>query len=80
MSDYRCGHNADTIIMGDSTMGMIWYNMWNESEERKKKHMCFRCFLEKFDFPHRRDMEKQGKEWIHLDSEQQYLINPLEGF
>jgi len=79
---YRCGHTNDPIIMNNDTMGMMWYLEWNDSEERKKKHMCFQCYLEKYNFPNRRDLIKVGKKWIHLKSEQPFLepYDPIEGF
>ncbi len=61
---YSCGHTAEPIIIGNSPLAFIWYHVWRE---RNKDDLCFRCFLEKEDFPHRADLELKDGVWVRKE-------------
>ena len=47
MTDYKCGHKTDgVIILDDNVMSMITYLQWAEEDNNlKTRKECFVCFL-----------------------------------
>jgi hypothetical protein len=45
MTDYKCGHTKDLVILDDNPLSMIAYLEWKDSVGRDgTKEQCFDCW------------------------------------
>jgi hypothetical protein len=48
MTDYKCGHSQDLLILDDNPLSMIAYLEWKDTVGRDgTKELCFGCYLKK---------------------------------
>ena len=52
MTDYKCGHKTDgVIILDDNIMSMTAYIQWAEEEKNlETREKCFDCFLKEISY------------------------------
>lgn len=45
MTDYKCGHSQDLLILDDNPLSISAYLEWNETVGRDgTREKCFECF------------------------------------
>ena len=45
MTDYKCGHSCEIIILDDNPLSMVVYLEWSETVGREgTKEKCFDCW------------------------------------
>jgi hypothetical protein len=48
MTQYKCGHSQDLLILDDNPLSMIAYLEWKDTVGRDgTKELCFSCWLGK---------------------------------
>jgi len=62
MTEYKCGHSQDLLILDDNPLSQIAYLEWEDTVGRDgTKELCFKCWSNKTDSGKETGEVKDGK-------------------